>query len=233
MNPINPHVLAALTLFVVPACFDPGADVSMGDGAMSDAGADGGMNDGEWEDSFDLDSGMWSFGDDPGAEQEGPGQWLFRDGDLVQVSDVSGPDTDVPSRGTFAIGGDFDRPLVAVEAGFTADDDGVAGVLCHATTDGDYVRLELDHETGIVRLVESRAGMLTILAEADAFPPPVPLGVERILELGCGESYLGFVDDALILEAPGTGSAATGVGVYASSIGDGPDGLRFHYIEVE
>ena len=233
MNAIKPH-LAALAFVVLPACFDPGADLAMeSDPDGAESGMTMSMSEGEWEDSFDLDSGMWTFGDDPGAEQEGPGQWVYRDGDLVQVSDVSGPDTDVPSRGTYAVGGSFDRPTVAVEAGFTADDDGVAGVLCHATTSGDYVRLELDHETGIVRLVESRDGSFTILAESAAFTPPVQMGVERILEIECGDSYLGFVDDALVVEAPGSGSSATGVGLYASSIGDGPDGLRFHYIEIE
>jgi len=214
---------------------DSGADGVI-DGESSGGGADSGSSGGsevDFEDEFDADRGDWRYLDDPGAEQEGPGQWGVADGALVQRSDISGPDGQVPSRGTFALGGDPSWSTYTVEVELIADDDGVAGVLCHADEDDDHVRFTLDHETGIVRLVERDGEVFTVLAEAEAFVPPVELGVTRVLELSCGATYRAFVDGALVLEAAGDGQARGGVGVYASSIGDGPDGLRFLSIEVE
>lgn len=226
----------------------PGADST--DGAASTGGATdpmpGGSTTGmppqgssdtdddiDFSEEFDADRGQWTFADDPGAEQEGPGQWEYRAGELVQTSDISGPDGVTPSRGTFAVGGDVDWDAYSVEVAFTADDDGVAGVLCHASGAGDYVRLDLDHETGLVQLVRRSAATFTLLAETAAFTPPVALGVQRVFRLECGAQYRGFVDGELVVEAQGDAAAEGAVGVYASSIGDGPDGLRFHWLEVD
>lgn len=187
----------------------------------------------DFEDEFDADQGLWTFTDDPGAVQEGPGSWSYVAGDLVQTSDISGPDGESPTTGTYALGGDFDWDSYAVEVGFTADDDGVAGVLCHTTAGGGFVRFELDHETGIAMLVQRTGAGTVILAEAEAFTPPVPLGVERTLRLVCGATYEGYIDNQLAVQAPGNAEAEGGIGMYSSSIGDGPQGLRFHWIEID
>lgn len=187
----------------------------------------------EFEDEFDMDQGLWTFTDDPGAVQEGPGAWSYVAGDLVQTADISGPDGEIPTTGTYALGGDFDWDGYSVEVGFTADDDGVAGVLCHTTAGGGFVRFELDHETGIAMLTQRTGAGTEILAEAEAFTPPVPLGVERVLRLVCGETYEGYIDNQLAVQAPGNAESEGGIGMYASSIGDGPQGLRFHWIEID
>ncbi|MBL4687622.1 MAG: hypothetical protein JKY37_23705 [Nannocystaceae bacterium] len=236
--------LAALT--VAPGCFSPdfgtmaSADTGGSSGTQSASGAEPEGSETESDDDdidfleeFDTDAGLWTFGDDPGTEQEGPGRWEYRNGDLVQLSDVSGPDDATPSRGTYAFGGDVDWDAYRVEVSFTADDDGVVGVLCHAFPNGDYVRFDLDHETGLAQLVRADAGTFTVLAESLALTPPVALGVPRVLGLECGADYRAFVDDTLVLEAPGDISAEGGVGLYASGIGDGPNGLRFHWLEVD
>jgi len=41
------------------------------------------------------------------------------------------------------------------------------------------------------------------------------------------------VDGLQVLQAEGDATAEGSMGLYASSIGDGPDGLRFHWVEVE
>ncbi len=251
----------ALSLALVPACFspdpsemsgtgmdstttDPGGNTT-GDpdsGAASTSAVDGtGMVDGstgdtetiDFEDDFSQDLGQWMFRDDPGAAKEGPGDWAYVGGDLVQRADISGPETATPSLGTFAIGGDNDWDSYVVDVTYTADDDGVAGLLCHVTDNGDYVRIELDHETGIVRLVRSTGGALTILDQIQAFEVPMMLEVERAMTLECGATYRGFIDDVPLVEAAGDVDTEGGVGMYASSIGDGPVGLAFHAIEVE
>ena len=205
---------------------------------MTDTMADTGMGeteddeDIEFFDTFDRDTGAWMFVDDGAAQKEGPSEWVYQGGDLVQLSDISGLETLLPSAGTYALGGDSDWDAYLVEIAYTADDDGVAGVVCHASPEGNFIRLELDHETGIVRLVERAGGENTILAETEAFEVPMELEIERTMTLDCGATYRGFIDGMLWVEAEGNPNAEGGVGMYASSIGDGPSGLRFHSIEV-
>lgn len=211
------------------------AEVSTGAASMgaADAGETEDDEDIEFLDTFDRDTGAWMFVDDLDAMKEGPSDWVYQGGDLVQRADISGLETLMPSAGTYALGGDQDWDAYLVEIAYTADDDGVAGVVCHANEDGDFVRLELDHETGIVRLVERRGGATSIIAETAAYEVPMALEVERTMSFECGATYRGFIDGMLWVEAKGDAEAEGGVGMYASSIGDGPAGLRFHSIEVQ
>jgi hypothetical protein len=184
-------------------------------------------------DSFDADLGAWSFHDDVAALVAGPGDWQYEEGDLLQRADISGPEQEVPSAGTYAFGGDPDWDAYTVTVAFTPDDDGVVGVVCHATSPLALVRFELDLETGVARLVRSVEGQASVLAESDVLPPAaIALGVPHTLSVACGGSYRGAVDETLVLDTVGDPSAEGAVGMYASSIGDGPDGLRFHWIEV-
>lgn len=206
------------------------AESSSGAGLDASTGEDD--EDIEFVDSFEADAGQWRFEDDAGAVEEGPSNWFYSGGDLVQDSDISGAETDNPSLGTYALGGDLDWDAYLVEVDYTADDDGVAGVLCHLTEGGDFIRFDLDHETGIVRLIEKRDGQLSVLEEVEVFATPMTLEVQRRLTLECGDTYRGFVDGALVIEGGESLDAEGGVGLYASSIGDGPAGLRFHSIAV-
>ena len=240
----------ALTLSLASClcgCFEPGpldepmdtsstGDIAQ-DASSTAASPEGGSSgeddeDIEFHDSFEQDLGRWRFVDDPGAVEEGPGNWIYVGGDLVQDADISGAETDNPSFGTYALGGDFDWDAYVVEVTYTADDDGVAGVLCHVTSGGDFIRFDLDHETGIVRLVRKEGSVMSVLEEVRVFDTPMALDVQRTLTLECGGSYRGFVDGELSIEAEGSVDAEGGVGMYASSIGDGPSGLRFHDISV-
>lgn len=56
--------------------------------------------------------------------------------------------------------------------------------------------------------------------------------IARTLTLECGTTYRGFVDGSIVIEGGESIDAEEGVGLYASSIGDGPAGLRFHSISV-
>ncbi len=64
------------------------------------------------------------------------------------------------------------------------------------------------------------------------FAAPMTLEVQRTLTIECGNAYRGFVDGMLVIEGGESVNAEGGVGLYASSIGDGPSGLRFHNIAV-
>ena len=183
-------------------------------------------------DDFEVDQGTWAFVDEARATQRAPSQWTYLDGDLVQRSGISGPDGADISAGTFAGGGDADWDVYEVTATFTVDDDAVVGVMCHVTDDERWLRLTVDVETGLVRLVESDADGPRVLAEAAADAGALASGVMHALALDCEDGYRGFVDGALVVQAAGPADAEGAVGLYVSGLGDGPVGLRFHDVRV-
>lgn len=250
---MNAEKLSCLLVWLLPACYapDPGfeeatdtdlgatdTDLGAADGSSSaaaDESTTGPADDDQpfsFDDTFDADTGEWVFIDDSAANQEGPGQWSFEAGDLVQRSDISGPDAAVPSAGTFAMGGDPDWDTYRIEATLTADDDGVVGVMGHVEDDATWVRFEVDHETATARLVRSTAGVAEVIAVSSVGAAPLGLEVERTLALDCGATYTGWFDGKLVVEAEGSVDAEGAVGLYASSIGDGPNGLHFHEVHV-
>ena len=162
--------------------------------------------------AFLIDN-RWTFVDE--GDEQGPSQWGVNDGELRQISDVSGGSTsrEVPDKpGTYALAGDVAWHDYRLSVRLRSDDDDAIGVMFRYVDGNNYYRFSMDRERGYRRLTKKVAGVTSVLWEDAGL---YVLGREYVLTIDCtGERLAGYLDGVQLFALDDRDLAAGRIGLY-------------------
>lgn len=150
---------------------------------------------------------------------DGPSAWFTSGGHLYQSSNIGTFPFDplVPEKpGTFARFGDAQWTDYTVHVRARSRDDDNFGVFFRCQGTGDFYRLVLNRQFGLIRLEKSVAGTLTILGEDRTFRYQ-PLTWYDLVVVAVGDRLRAYVDGDLWLDVTDTAHTAGNCALYTWS----------------
>ena len=156
----------------------------------------------------------WSYRDE--GSIDAPSDWRVVNGELAQLSNIYGGNTDpaaLPKPGTYLV---YDPGLawgdVRLQFQMRAEDDDALGALLRFRDDDNYYRFSWDRQRGYQRLVKKAGGVFTLLAENSVAHQ---MGRNYAVELlAQGNQLAVTIDGNTVLEALDSSHTTGTVGFY-------------------